>query len=215
MKNFWVNLGQEKLILFKTASPSSRREKCKFISTTIGRRYPRVAAFSDYEGWHNKEFIGNGEFTLEFGDFEVSITAPSDHIVSSTGVLQNEKDVLTKSQIKRLKKAEKSDKPIFIVTPEEAFENEKERSLDKKTWVFKAENVRDFAWASSRKFIWDAAGFKQESEKNPLVMAMSFYPFEGEPLQAPRFNITLSLLCKGDFSTGGAAESVSRSAKRN
>ena len=148
----------------------------------IAQWYPRVAAFSDYEGWHNKEFIGNGEFTLEFGDFEVSITAPSDHIVSSTGVLQNEKDVLTKSQIKRLKKAEKSDKPIFIVTPEEAFENEKERSLDKKTWVFKAENVRDFAWASSRKFIWDAAGFKQESEKNPLVMAMSFYPFEGEPL---------------------------------
>jgi len=148
----------------------------------VAQWYPRVAAFSDYEGWHNKEFIGNGEFTLEFGDFEVSITTPSDHIVSSTGVLQNEKDVLTKSQIKRLREAESSEKPIFIVTPEEAFENEKERSLSKKTWVFKAENVRDFAWASSRKFIWDAAGYKQESEKNPLVMAMSFYPFEGEPL---------------------------------
>ena len=148
----------------------------------VAQWYPRVAAFSDYEGWHNKEFIGNGEFTLEFGDFEVSITTPSDHIVSSTGVLQNERDVLTKSQIKRLRKAEASEKPIFIVTPEEAFENEKERSSDKKTWVFKAKNVRDFAWASSRKFIWDAAGYKQDSEKNPLVMAMSFYPFEGEPL---------------------------------
>jgi len=148
----------------------------------IAQWFPRVSAYSDYEGWHNKEFIGNGEFTLEFGDYEVSITTPSDHIVSSTGVLQNPNDVLTKTQIKRLNKAKKSDKPMFIVTPEEAYENEKLRSQNTKTWIFKATNVRDFAWASSRKFIWDAAGFKQESAKNPLVMAMSFYPNEGEPL---------------------------------
>ena len=148
----------------------------------VAQWYPRVSAYTDYEGWHNKEFIGNGEFTLEFGDFEVSITTPSDHIVSSTGVLQNPEDVLTKKQIKRLKKARNSDKPIFIVTPDEAYENEKNRSTELKTWVFKANNVRDFAWASSRKFIWDAAGFKQESAENPLVMAMSFYPNEGEPL---------------------------------
>jgi hypothetical protein len=148
----------------------------------VAQWYPRVSAYTDYEGWHNKEFIGNGEFTLEFGDFEVSITTPSDHIVSSTGVLQNPGDVLTKKQIKRLNKAKKSDKPIFIVTPDEAYENEKTRSSDLKTWVFKADNVRDFAWASSRKFIWDAAGFKQDSSENPLVMAMSFYPNEGEPL---------------------------------
>jgi len=148
----------------------------------VAQWYPRISAYTDYEGWHNKEFIGNGEFTLEFGDYEVSITAPSDHIVSSTGVLQNPNDVLSKTQIKRLDKAKRSEKPMFIVTPDEALENEKSRSKNMKTWVFKADNVRDFAWASSRKFIWDAAGFKQESAKNPLVMAMSFYPKEGEPL---------------------------------
>ncbi|MDB4253615.1 M1 family metallopeptidase [Gammaproteobacteria bacterium] len=144
--------------------------------------YPRVTVFSDYEGWHNKEFIGNGEFTLEFGDFEVAISVPSDHVVSATGVLLNEKDVLSPIQKKRMKQARKSEKPMFIITPDEAYDNELEKSTDYKTWSFKAENVRDFAWASSRKFIWDAAGYKQDSKENPLVMAMSFYPKEGEPL---------------------------------
>ena len=144
--------------------------------------YPRVTVFSDYEGWHNKEFIGNGEFTLEFGDFEVDISVPSDHVVSATGILLNENDVLSPVQKKRMKQARKSEKPMFIVTPDEAYDNELEKSTDYKTWSFKAENVRDFAWASSRKFIWDAAGYKQDSKENPLVMAMSFYPKEGEPL---------------------------------
>ncbi|MDB9897863.1 M1 family metallopeptidase [Gammaproteobacteria bacterium] len=144
--------------------------------------YPRVTVFSDYEGWHNKEFIGNGEFTLEFGDFEVDISVPSDHVVSATGILLNENDVLSPVQKKRMKQARKSEKPMFIITPDEAYDNELEKSTDYKTWSFKAENVRDFAWASSRKFIWDAAGFKQDSKENPLVMAMSFYPKEGEPL---------------------------------
>ena len=148
----------------------------------LAQWYPRVTVFSDYEGWHNKEFIGNGEFTLEFGDFEVDISVPSDHVVSATGVLLNENDVLSLQQKKRLKQARKSKKPMFIITPEEAYENELEKSTDYKTWSFKAENVRDFAWASSRKFIWDAAGYKQDSKENPLVMAMSFYPKEGEPL---------------------------------
>ena len=144
--------------------------------------YPRVTVFSDYEGWHNKEFIGNGEFTLEFGDFEVDISVPSDHVVSATGILLNENDVLNPIQKKRMKQARKSEKPMFIITPDEAYDNELEKSTDYKTWSFKAENVRDFAWASSRKFIWDAAGYKQDSKENPLVMAMSFYPKEGEPL---------------------------------
>ncbi|MDA9274308.1 M1 family metallopeptidase [Gammaproteobacteria bacterium] len=144
--------------------------------------YPRVTVFSDYEGWHNKEFIGNGEFTLEFGNFEVDISVPSDHVVSATGVLLNENDVLSPIQKKRMKQARKSEKPIFIITPDEAYDNELEKSTDYKTWSFRAENVRDFAWASSRKFIWDAAGYKQDSKENPLVMAMSFYPKEGEPL---------------------------------
>ncbi|MDC1107774.1 M1 family metallopeptidase [Gammaproteobacteria bacterium] len=144
--------------------------------------YPRVTVFSDYEGWHNKEFIGNGEFTLEFGDFEVDISVPSDHVVSATGILLNENDVLSPVQKKRMKQARKSEKPMFIITPDEAYDNELEKSTDYKTWSFKAENVRDFAWASSRKFIWDAADYKQDSKENPLVMAMSFYPKEGEPL---------------------------------
>ncbi|MDB4120846.1 M1 family metallopeptidase [Gammaproteobacteria bacterium] len=148
----------------------------------LAQWYPRVTAFSDYEGWHNKEFIGNGEFTLEFGDFEVDISVPSDHVVAATGVLVNENDVLSSIQKKRMKQARKSEKPMFIVTPDEAYDNELEKSTDYKTWSFKAKNVRDFAWASSRKFIWDAAGYKQDSKENPLVMAMSFYPKEGEPL---------------------------------
>ena len=148
----------------------------------LAQWYPRITVFSDYEGWHNKEFIGNGEFTLEFGNFEVDITVPADHIVAATGTLQNQDDVLSGVQKRRLEKAKKSSKPIFIVTPDEAYDNELEKSSKYKTWSFKAENVRDFAWASSRKFIWDAAGFKQNSKENPLVMAMSFYPNEGEPL---------------------------------
>ena len=148
----------------------------------LAQWYPRVTVFSDYEGWHNKEFIGNGEFTLEFGNYEVEITVPSDHVVAATGVLINDNDVLNATQKKRMLKAKKSEKPIFIITPEEALKNELEKNTQTKTWIFKAENVRDFAWASSRKFIWDAAGFRQDSKDNPLVMAMSFYPNEGEPL---------------------------------
>jgi len=148
----------------------------------LAQWYPRVTVFSDYEGWHNKEFIGNGEFTLEFGNFEVEISVPSDHVVSATGVLLNASDVLSPVQKKRMSQARKSEKPIFIITPEEAHDNELKKSTDYKTWSFKADNVRDFAWASSRKFIWDAAGYRQDSKENPLVMAMSFYPKEGEPL---------------------------------
>ena len=148
----------------------------------LAQWYPRVTVFSDYEGWHNKEFVGNGEFTLEFGNYEVEITVPSDHVVAATGVLINDNDVLNATQKKRILQAKKSEKPIFIITPEEALKNELEKNTQTKTWIFKAENVRDFAWTSSRKFIWDAAGFRQDSKDNPLVMAMSFYPNEGEPL---------------------------------
>ena len=148
----------------------------------LAQWYPRMIAYSDYEGWHNKEFIGRGEFTLEFGDFEVEITVPSDHIVSSTGVLQNPDDVLTNTQKQRLENARDAERPVFIVTAEEALEKEKSKASDLKTWRFKAENVRDFAWASSRKFIWDAQGYEQGGDVMPFVWAMSFYPKEGEPL---------------------------------
>ena len=148
----------------------------------LAQWYPRLHAYTDYEAWTNKEFLGRGEFTLEFGDFEVEMTVPADHIVSSTGTLQNPGDVLTSTQRKRLKEAETAKRPVFIVTEEEALENEAEGTDKQKTWKFSAKNVRDFSWASSRKFMWDAKGYKQGGKTQPLVMAMSFYPKEGGDL---------------------------------
>ncbi len=147
----------------------------------LAQWFPRLAAYTDYTGWQNRQFLGRGEFTLEFGDYEVNLTVPSDHIVSATGVLQNPDDVLTAKQRNRLKKANE-EAITFIVTPEEAEEKEKTKASGTKTWQFKAENVRDFAWSSSRKYIWDAMTFKQDDEKNPEVLAMSFYPKEAEPI---------------------------------
>ncbi len=144
--------------------------------------FPRMAAYSDYEAWHNKEFLGSGEFTLEFGNYEVEMTVPADHIVASTGVLQNPDEVLTTQQKNRLKEAETAKRPVMIVTEKEALENEKNGSSDEKTWLFKAENVRDFAWASSRKFIWDAKGYQQGGKEQKMVMAMSYFPKEGGDL---------------------------------
>lgn len=141
--------------------------------------FPRMAAYYDAEGWQNKQFIGNGEFALEFGDYRVEITVPADHIVASTGVLQNPDEVLTSTQRERLEKARNSDKPVKIVTEEEALENQKESTSNTKTWIFEADKVRDFAWASSRKFIWDAQGYKKNDTN---VLAMSYYPEEGNPL---------------------------------
>ncbi|WP_395338496.1 M1 family metallopeptidase [Ningiella sp. W23] len=148
----------------------------------LAQWFPRLAAYTDYEAWTNKEFIGRGEFTLEFGNYDVSITVPADHIVSSTGELQNPRDVLSREQRNRLDKAKDAERIVFIVTEEEALENEKEGTSEQKTWRFKADNVRDFAWASSRKFMWDARGYQQGGDVQALVMAMSFYPKEGGDL---------------------------------
>ena len=145
--------------------------------------FPRMHAYSDYEGWHNKQFLGSGEFTLEFGNYEVEITVPADHIVSSTGVLQNEDDVLTREQRDRLETARsETDEITFIVTPEEARAAEENVARGTKTWSFSATNVRDFAFASSRKFIWDAMTVEQDASDGEDVLAMSFYPNEAEPL---------------------------------
>ena len=144
--------------------------------------FPRLVAYTDYEAWTNKEFLGSGEFTLEFGDYEVEMTVPADHIISSTGDLTNASEVLTKEQQQRLEQAKTAKRPVFIVTEQEALENEKDDTDDTKTWRFKANNVRDFAWASSRKFIWDAKGYQQGGADQPFVMAMSFYPKEGGDL---------------------------------
>jgi hypothetical protein len=146
---------------------------------TIAQFFPRMCVYDDVNGWQNKQFLGRGEFTLPFGDYEVSITVPADHVVGATGELQNASVVLTPEQRRRLILAKTAEKPVFIITPEEALNAENNRDNKKKTWIFKAKNVRDFAFASSRKFIWDAMGVKQE---NSTVMAMSYYPKEGNPL---------------------------------
>lgn len=146
---------------------------------TIAQFYPRMCVYNETEGWQNKQFLGRGEFTVPFGDYEVSLTVPENHMVAATGELQNASSVLTTEQRNRLDKAKTSKKPILVVTQEEAEENEKEKSTGEKTWVFKAKNVRDFGWASSRKFIWDAMGVKMGDQ---TVMCMSFYPKEGNPL---------------------------------
>jgi len=147
---------------------------------TVAQWFPRMCVFDDYEGWQNKQFLGQGEFALTFGNYRVRITVPSDHIVGASGVLQNPKAVLTPTQFERFEKAKKTfDKPVMIVTEEEARVKEKEHSKNKKTWEFYAENVRDFAFATSRKFIWDAMAVNING-KTPL--AQSLYPKEGNPL---------------------------------
>jgi len=145
----------------------------------IGQWFPRMAAYYDAAGWQNKQYLGGGEFTLEFGDYDVSLTVPADHIVAATGELQNASAVLTSTQAERLARAKTAKSPVVVVTQAEAEAAEKSRSTATRTWRFKASNVRDFAFASSRKFIWDAQGYKKDSSD---VVAMSYYPKEANPL---------------------------------
>ncbi|MDB9927318.1 M1 family metallopeptidase [Flavobacteriaceae bacterium] len=147
---------------------------------TIAQFFPRLAVYDNVEGWQNMQFWGRSEWALEFGDYDVKITVPADHIVDATGELLNEKKVLTKEQRVRFNKARTSFKdPIFIVTQEEAEKAEKLKSKKSKTWHFNAKNVRDFAFASSRKYIWDAMAVNINGK---TVMAVSLYPKEGNPL---------------------------------
>ena len=149
----------------------------------VAQFYPRLAAYSDTDGWHIQTFNGRTGFTLEFGDFDVEITAPSDHVVAATGLLQNPDDVLTEQQKTRLEVARTAKTPVFVITEAEAEKNESSRARGTKTWRFTAENVRDFAFASSRKFIWDAQGYRQP-QTGDVIKAMSFYPKDGNPLWA-------------------------------
>jgi hypothetical protein len=147
---------------------------------TIAQFFPRMAPYMDNTGWQHKQFLGRGEFALNFGNYTVNITVPDDHVVASTGTLQNPNAVLSSVQRQRFAQAQKStDKPILIITQEEAEENEKTKGKGKKTWTFKADNVRDFAFASSRKFMWDAMAVVQSGK---TIMAMSYYPKEANPL---------------------------------
>lgn len=146
----------------------------------IAQFFPRMAVYSDVEGWQNHQFWGNGEFALPFGNYDVSITVPADHILDGTGELLNRKEVFSPEMMERYERARKSyDQPVLIVTQEEAEEAEKGFSEEKKTWKFRAENVRDYAFATSRKFIWDMQAVKIGDKD---VMAVSLYPREGNPL---------------------------------
>ncbi|MDA9773386.1 M1 family metallopeptidase [Saprospiraceae bacterium] len=147
---------------------------------TIAQFFPRMCVYDDVEGWQNKQFLGRGEFALAFGNYEVNITVPADHLVSATGELMNEKDILSKDQLERLNRARKEyEQPVIIATQKEAEKREKGKVKKTKTWKFKADMVRDFAFASSRKFIWDAMACDINGKTS---MAMSMYPKEGNPL---------------------------------
>lgn len=146
----------------------------------IAQFYPRMAVYNDVEGWQNSQFWGRDEFALPFGNFEVNITVPADHILDATGELQNRKEIFTKQMMNRYEAAQKSfDKPVMIVTQAEAEAAAKEFSTAKRTWKFKAENVRDYAFATSRKYIWDMMAVKMGDKS---VMAVSLYPLESNPL---------------------------------
>ncbi|RAR71453.1 M1 family metallopeptidase [Flavobacterium aciduliphilum] len=146
----------------------------------IAQFYPRMAVYNDVEGWQNMQFWGAGEFALPFGNFEVNITVPSDHILEATGTLLNRAEVFTPEQLARYTQAEKSfDKPVVVVTQAEAEAREKSIATTKKTWKFKADNVRDFGFSTSRKFIYDAMAVRVGGN---TAMAISLYPKEGNPL---------------------------------
>ncbi|MGX5819586.1 M1 family metallopeptidase [Chitinophaga lutea] len=146
---------------------------------TITQWYPRLAVYSDFQGWQNKQFTGRGEFALTFGNFRVRMTVPADHIVGATGECRNYKEVLTSAQYQRWQQAQSANAPMEVATLAEAEQAMKGKATAKKTWVYEAENVRDFAWTSSRRLVWDAMATSIEGKK---VMAMSYYGPEAYPL---------------------------------
>ena len=159
----------------------------------IAQFFPRLCVYDNVEGWQNDQFWGRSEFALEFGDYTVHITTPKDHMLGATGVLQNAREVLSKKELKRLAKARKTfDHPVLIRTQEEATKIEKSKTSATKTWKFKAKNVRDYAFATSRKFIWDAMAV---DINNKTVMAYSLYSKEANPLY-------------GDHSTRAVAQTL-------
>jgi hypothetical protein len=149
---------------------------------TMAQWYPRLAVYSDFQGWQHHQFTGRGEFALTFGNYKVAITVPSDHVVMATGACQNYPAVLSPAQLARWNKAQTSTEPVEVVTLEEAKKAEQTKATTQKTWVFNAENVRDFAFGSSRKFIWDALAANVEGKK---VMCMSAYGKEAYGLYRP------------------------------
>ena len=159
----------------------------------IAQFYPRLCVYDNVEGWQNDQFWGRSEFALEFGDFDVNITVPEDHMLGATGVLLNEKDVYSKTELERLELAKRTfDNPVIIRTQEEATKIEKTKAKSTKTWKFRAENVRDYAFATSRKFILDGMAVDINGK---TVMAYSLYSKEANPLY-------------GDHSTKAVAQTL-------
>jgi len=156
----------------------------------IAQFYPRMAVYNDLEGWQNMQFWGSGEFTLPFGNFDVNITVPADHVLNATGELLNRNELFTPEQVKRYELAQKAfDKPVVIVTQTEAENAEKGFSDKKKIWKFSAKNVRDFGIATSRKFIYDAMAVQLNGK---IVMAESVYPKEANPLWGETSTLTVA-----------------------
>lgn len=142
----------------------------------VAQWFPRMAVYDDIQGWNTLPYLGAGEFYLEYGDIEYSVTAPSDLIVVGSGELQNEKDVLTPTQISRLASARNSDKTVTIRSKDEIKDPKSRPSGGNITWRFKIQNTRDVAWAASKAFVWDAARMNLPHGKKSL--AMSVYPVE-------------------------------------
>jgi hypothetical protein len=175
---WWYNINNYRIDRGRSGYEEFESDKNRLY--VIAQFFPRMAVYNDVEGWQNMQFWGTGEFALVFGNYEVNITVPADHILEATGDLLNRKEVFTPEQVKRYELAERTfDKPVLVVTPEEAKANEKGFSDKTKTWKFKALNVRDFAFSTSRKFIYDAMAVKLPTKN---VMAISLYPNESNPL---------------------------------
>jgi hypothetical protein len=143
---------------------------------TIAQWYPRMCVFDDVAGWNTLPYLGPSEFYLEYGDFDVSITAPASHLVVCSGELQNPKEVLTETQIKRMEDAKNSNKTVVIRSDKEILDPASRPAGVTLTWHYKMINARDVAWASSKAFVWDAAKINLPSGKTSL--AMSVYPAE-------------------------------------
>jgi hypothetical protein len=189
--NWWYNINNHREIGGRSGYEHfTENENNNYV---IAQFYPRLCVYDNVEGWQNDQFWGRSEFALEFGDYTVHITTPADHMLGATGVLLNENEVLSKKELKRLAKAKKTfDHPVLIRTQEEASKIEKSKSSDTKTWKFEAKNVRDYAFASSRKFIWDAMAVDINGK---TVMAYSLYSKEANPLY-------------GDHSTRAVAQTL-------
>ncbi len=168
--------------------PEYGADRCGILKTkngeifAVAQWYPRMCVFDEVQGWNTLPYLGPSEFYLEYGDFDITITAPASHIVVASGELQNPAEVLTPTQNTRLAKAKKSDKTVVIRSEAEVTDPSSRPKGTTLTWHYKITNARDISWASSRAFIWDAAKINLPSEKTSL--AMSVYPAESNGAKA-------------------------------